>query len=88
KLQAQKDPLTGLYNKVAMATLANKGLSESPYEQHALMVLDIDDFKGINDTLGHAFGDLVLIDVATKLKTAFRNNDVVGRIGGDEFSVL
>ncbi|MEG1638244.1 MAG: diguanylate cyclase [Erysipelotrichaceae bacterium] len=88
KLQAQKDPLTGLYNKVAMATLANKGLSESPYEQHALMVLDIDDFKGINDTLGHAFGDLVLIDVASKLKTAFRNNDVVGRIGGDEFSVL
>ncbi|MEG1814128.1 MAG: diguanylate cyclase, partial [Clostridia bacterium] len=87
-LQAQKDPMTGLYNKVAMATLANKGLSEYPYGRHALMVLDIDGFKGINDTLGHAFGDLVLIDVSAKLKTAFRSNDIVGRIGGDEFSVL
>ncbi|MEG1011465.1 MAG: diguanylate cyclase, partial [Ruthenibacterium sp.] len=87
-LQAQKDPMTGLYNKVAMATLANKGLAESPHGRHALMVLDIDDFKGINDTLGHAFGDLVLIDVSAKLKTAFRSNDIVGRIGGDEFSVL
>ncbi|MEG1844740.1 MAG: diguanylate cyclase, partial [Clostridia bacterium] len=88
ELQAQKDPMTGLYNKVAMATLANKGLSEYPYGRHALMVLDIDGFKGINDTLGHAFGDLVLIDVSAKLKTAFRSNDIVGRIGGDEFSVL
>ncbi|MEG1578745.1 MAG: diguanylate cyclase, partial [Oscillospiraceae bacterium] len=87
-LQAQKDPMTGLYNKVAVATLANKGLAEYPYGRHALMVLDIDDFKGINDTLGHAFGDLVLIDVSAKLKTAFRSNDIVGRIGGDEFSVL
>ncbi|MEG2833326.1 MAG: diguanylate cyclase, partial [Ruthenibacterium sp.] len=59
-----------------------------PNGRHALMVLDIDDFKGINDTLGHAFGDLVLIDVSAKLKTAFRSNDIVGRIGGDEFSVL
>ncbi|MEG2929526.1 MAG: cache domain-containing protein, partial [Oscillospiraceae bacterium] len=63
ELQAQNDPMTGLYNKVAMATLANKGLAKYPMGRHALMVLDIDDFKGINDTLGHAFGDLVLIDV-------------------------
>ncbi|MEG1185784.1 MAG: diguanylate cyclase, partial [Eubacterium sp.] len=87
-LQAQKDPMTGLYNKVAMAVLSNKGLSEYPNGRHALMVLDIDDFKGINDTLGHAFGDLVIIDVSAKLKAAFRSNDIVGRIGGDEFSVL
>ncbi|MEG1446457.1 MAG: diguanylate cyclase [Ruthenibacterium sp.] len=86
--QAQKDPMTGLYNKVAMATLSNKGLREYPYGRHALMVLDIDNFKGINDTLGHAFGDLALIDVCTKLSSAFRNSDIVGRIGGDEFAVL
>ncbi|MEG1981869.1 MAG: diguanylate cyclase [Clostridia bacterium] len=88
ELQAQKDPMTGLYNKVAMAVIANKELSEFPYGRHALMVLDIDDFKGINDTLGHAFGDLVIIDVSSKLRTALRSNDIIGRIGGDEFCVL
>ncbi|MEG0984825.1 MAG: diguanylate cyclase [Clostridia bacterium] len=86
--KVQADPMTGLYNKIAMATLANKILSEYPNGRHALIVLDIDDFKGINDTLGHAFGDLVLIELSTKLKVSFRNNDIVGRMGGDEFAVL
>ncbi|MEG2000041.1 MAG: diguanylate cyclase [Evtepia sp.] len=87
-IQAQKDPMTGLYNKVTMASLSNQSLTESPSGRHALMVFDIDNFKGINDTLGHAFGDLVLIDISTKLKKAFRNNDIIGRMGGDEFAVL
>ncbi|MEG1773689.1 MAG: sensor domain-containing diguanylate cyclase, partial [Oscillospiraceae bacterium] len=86
--KVQTDPMTGLYNKIAMATLSNKILAEYPNGRHALIVLDIDNFKGINDTLGHAFGDLVLIEVGAKLKSAFRSNDVVGRMGGDEFSVL
>ncbi|MEG1894556.1 MAG: GGDEF domain-containing protein, partial [Clostridia bacterium] len=63
-------------------------LQENTTGKHALMILDIDNFKGINDSLGHAFGDLVLIDIAAKLKTAFRDDDIVGRIGGDEFAVL
>ncbi|MEG1985197.1 MAG: diguanylate cyclase [Oscillospiraceae bacterium] len=86
--RVQTDPMTGLFNKIAMATLSNKVLSECPNGCHALIVLDIDNFKGINDTLGHAFGDLVLIEVCSKLKTAFRNNDIVGRMGGDEFAVF
>ncbi|MEG1524391.1 MAG: diguanylate cyclase [Clostridia bacterium] len=86
--KVQTDPMTGLYNKVAMATLSNKVLFDQPTGLHALIVLDVDNFKGINDTLGHAFGDLVLIEVGTKLKTMFRNNDIVGRMGGDEFAIL
>ncbi|MEG0598084.1 MAG: diguanylate cyclase, partial [Oscillospiraceae bacterium] len=57
--KVQTDPMTGLYNKVATATLAGKELAEHPNRRHALIVLDIDNFKGINDTLGHAFGDVV-----------------------------
>ncbi|MEG2595289.1 MAG: diguanylate cyclase [Ruthenibacterium sp.] len=86
--KVQTDPMTGLYNKIAMATLANKTLQEYPNGHHALLVMDIDNFKGINDTLGHAFGDLVLMEVCTKLKTSFRNVDIVGRMGGDEFAVM
>ncbi|MEG0155274.1 MAG: diguanylate cyclase [Lachnospiraceae bacterium] len=86
--RVQTDPMTGLYNQVATATLANKVLINQGNGLHALMVLDIDDFKGINDTLGHAFGDVVLIEACTKLKALFRGEDIVGRMGGDEFAVL
>ncbi|MEG2214148.1 MAG: diguanylate cyclase [Oscillospiraceae bacterium] len=86
--KVQTDPMTGLYNKIAMATLADKILTDNPNGRHALIVIDIDDFKGINDTLGHVFGDLVLIEMGTKLKNLFRNNDIVGRMGGDEFAIL
>ncbi|MEG2060198.1 MAG: sensor domain-containing diguanylate cyclase, partial [Lachnospiraceae bacterium] len=88
ELQAQKDSMTELYNKAAMVSRSNQCLQENTTGKHALMILDIDNFKGINDSLGHAFGDLVLIDIAAKLKTAFRDDDIVGRIGGDEFAVL
>ncbi|MEG1710380.1 MAG: diguanylate cyclase [Clostridia bacterium] len=82
------DQMTGLYNKVAMATLSKKIIDEFSHERHALIVLDVDNFKGINDTLGHAFGDLVLIEACTKLKALFESKDIVGRVGGDEFAVL
>ncbi|MEG0252332.1 MAG: diguanylate cyclase [Christensenellaceae bacterium] len=86
--KVQTDSMTGLYNKVAMSIIAKKILGENPSGCHALIVLDIDNFKGINDTLGHAFGDVVLIEISAKLKTVFRGADIVGRMGGDEFAIL
>ncbi|WP_236885979.1 GGDEF domain-containing protein, partial [Clostridioides difficile] len=53
----------------------------------ALLIIDIDYFKSINDTYGHLLGDKVLIDVAKVLDESFAKNDIVGRLGGDEFSV-
>ncbi|MEG2928192.1 MAG: diguanylate cyclase [Oscillospiraceae bacterium] len=82
------DLMTGLYNKVSTSELANKVLSAPTNEMHALIILDIDDFKGINDTLGHAFGDLVIVEISNKLTSLFYSDDIVGRIGGDEFAVL
>ncbi len=54
----------------------------------ALLIVDVDNFKGINDTFGHVSGDMVLAQLAGELKSIFRKNDIVGRIGGDEFFVL
>ena len=55
---------------------------------HAMIILDLDNFKGINDTLGHAFGDSVLKRTGEILRTTFSEDDYLGRIGGDEFCVL
>lgn len=85
---AQMDPLTGLYNKVACATLIQNNLKIKQGGLHALMMLDIDNFKGINDSLGHIFGDTVLIEVSARLQRLFRSHDVIGRIGGDEFLIF
>ncbi|MFN1844965.1 GGDEF domain-containing protein [Clostridioides difficile] len=52
------------------------------------MIIDIDDFKGINDNLGHLYGDAVLSEIANDLINLFRATDIVGRIGGDEFIVF
>ena len=51
------------------------------------MILDVDNFKGVNDTLGHSYGDKVLENIGVILKTTFRSSDLLGRIGGDEFAV-
>lgn len=88
--ETQKDAMTGLYNKRATETLIMETLDNSvPDEKkHALLVLDIDRFKTINDTFGHAFGDEIISEFGTELKSQFRSDDIVGRIGGDEFCVL
>lgn len=87
-LEAQSDALTGLYNKTAIRDLAAQALKSAPQLTQALFMLDIDNFKGVNDQLGHLFGDAVLMDVSAKLKQLFRRDGMVGRIGGDEFAVL
>ena len=84
----KRDPFTGLYNKTATASMIDELLTLYPHEQHGLFMIDVDNFKYVNDTFGHAVGDQVLLDVSEQLKKFFRKNDIIGRIGGDEFLVF
>lgn len=83
--QMQRDSLTGLYNKAATQEYIRKVMAEQPDAMFAFYILDIDNFKQVNDQLGHAMGDIVLFEFANALKSQFREGDIVGRIGGDEF---
>lgn len=88
-VRAMLDPLTKLYNKEETMQRIKAYLDESDEnEKSAMMIVDVDDFKRVNDSLGHQFGDAVLSDIAQKIKGLFRENDIVGRIGGDEFAVF
>jgi diguanylate cyclase (GGDEF)-like protein len=88
--QAQTDPLTGLYNHRAFHELLRKELlrSSSAHESVALVMLDLDDFKRVNDIHGHAIGDHVLSEVANVLRAGIRDDDSVFRIGGEEFGII
>lgn len=85
--EASRDPMTGVYNRQTLKKLAEKVLVE-PGGRHALIILDMDGFKSINDNLGHMAGDLVIQDLALSLTSIFRAGDLVGRMGGDEFLVF
>ena len=88
KQTAALDALTKLFNKGFTQAKINKHLYENP-DANALMIIDIDNFKAINDTFGHSYGDTVLKDVSRVMRSNFRVNvDVLGRIGGDEFVIL
>lgn len=87
--KAQRDCLTGLYNKATTNSRIEEYLRrEGMGKHHALLIIDVDNFKKVNDTLGHLQGDAVIQALADKLHSVFRNTDVIGRIGGDEFLVL
>jgi len=90
KLLAYNDPLTGLYNRTYfMENLEQRiAFHQSNIGSVILMFLDLDQFKKINDTLGHKAGDAVLIEVAKRLKSVTREEDLVVRWGGDEFIVV
>ena len=85
-----RDELTTLYNRRGFMTLAEQQLKTASRmkKQLALLYLDMDDLKKINDTGGHRMGDQALREIAFILKKCFRESDIVGRMGGDEFSVL
>ncbi len=83
---AERDSLVDVYNKRAIETKIEESLDA--INQGAFFILDIDDFKTINDTKGHPFGDKVLIYLAKRIENTFRGDDLVGRIGGDEFVVF
>lgn len=83
--KAKRDPLTNIYNKNVTKDLIDQYTAEYPSEKHILMLIDIDDFKSINDTYGHLKGDHVLMHVIDQIKTVFSKGEILGRIGGDEF---
>lgn len=87
--RAERDALTRLLNKHATRVQAQSYLADFAGEAMcALMIIDLDDFKIINDRFGHRFGDAVLTQVSREIRRLFRPQDIVGRIGGDEFLVL
>jgi len=86
--KADTDLLTELNNKMATERKIKEHLEAHPDEQGMMFVMDIDNFKKINDTMGHAFGDKVLKGVGDRLRAEFRATDILGRAGGDEFIVF
>ncbi|GAA0561830.1 putative bifunctional diguanylate cyclase/phosphodiesterase [Halomonas salifodinae] len=86
---ASYDPLTGLFNREHFNTLLESQLASLEYTQSGLAVLflDLDDFKPINDSYGHACGDELLIEISRRLKHLMRANDLTARFGGDEFVI-
>lgn len=90
RLLANTDPLTGALNRRSFNEVAEKKmiLSEVHRRAYTMVYIDIDDFKMINDTYGHAIGDLVLKTVVDTIKLQIRNTDFLARLGGDEFAIL
>ncbi len=87
---AYYDQLTGLPNRRLFEEQLTKAIKKTPQESHnhAVMFIDLDGFKQINDTFGHAIGDCLLQNVAHRLKNIVRGNDFVSRLAGDEFTIL
>ena len=87
--QAQRDSMTKLYNRVSGKEIVESYLDrKNPYESCGMLVMDVDYFKGVNDSYGHLFGDKVLIKISQLLMDHFDKKAVVSRVGGDEFVVF
>jgi diguanylate cyclase (GGDEF)-like protein len=88
---ALHDPLTGLPNRAYFFDLLRGELARArrdPFHTFAVLFIDLDGFKRVNDTLGHDAGDAVLVEVALRLRACLRETDTAARVGGDEFTVL
>lgn len=90
KKRAERDGLTGLYNVAALNTKVSEVLNHRNQNPglHLFVLIDLDNFKEINDNFGHQYGDKVLTEVAQILRNMFRRDDIVARLGGDEFVVF
>ncbi len=84
------DGLTKLYNRLAFMKYCQDILNEarSSYKKHAVLFIDLDDFKNVNDTLGHDYGDDLLVQLADQLTTCIKPGDILARTGGDEFLIF
>ena len=90
KKQAIRDPLTGLYNRSFLEETLNRDLNQAKRQETPLgvVMMDLDHFKGFNDTFGHAAGDALLSALADLIKTSLGDEDLVCRYGGDEFLLI
>jgi diguanylate cyclase (GGDEF)-like protein len=89
RFQAYHDPLTGLANRsLFVERVTERLVASSGTRMPSVLFLDLDDFKMVNDTLGHAAGDRLLIDVAERVRSVLRSEDLAARLGGDEFAIL
>jgi diguanylate cyclase (GGDEF)-like protein len=86
--QALHDPLTGLANRTLFRTHLQQAIENHEDDHGAVLFIDLDDFKTVNDSFGHATGDALLIEVAVRLKSCIAEADVIARLGGDEFALL
>jgi diguanylate cyclase (GGDEF)-like protein len=86
--QASHDELTGLANRTLFTTRTERAVATSQSGTVAVVLVDLDDFKPINDRLGHAVGDALLVAVSARLRACMRPDDTVARLGGDEFAIL
>lgn len=86
--KAERDGLTGVYNKITAQKSVERMIDEKPDSDFTFIMLDIDDFKFVNDECGHAAGDEVLREISRGLQESFRHEDIIGRAGGDEFYVF
>lgn len=86
--KADTDLLTGLTNKLATERKIKEYMAQNPESQCMMFMVDIDNFKKINDTMGHAFGDEVLRSLGQQIGALFRATDIIGRVGGDEFMIF
>ena len=90
KYQSERDPLTELYNRAALEKKISAFLNteELSLGGHGLLMIDLDNFKNINDSYGHLFGDTLLRQVSATIREVFRATDIMARLGGDEFAVF
>jgi len=90
KFLATTDSLSGLYNRAEFMNLAQREFARAKEnnEELSLLIMDLDNFKLINDTFGHAAGDEMIREMGRIIKTSFRKTDIAGRIGGEEFAVV
>ncbi|MDO4548667.1 MAG: diguanylate cyclase, partial [Clostridia bacterium] len=86
--RSEMDSLTGALNREALAARIDKMISENPASTHAMLMIDVDGFKAVNDLLGHDEGDEALREIVRIIKSCLRPDDLVGRIGGDEIMLM